>query len=74
VIELLSPTDKLENTQNKMIEYVENGTKLGWLINRKSRQVEIYRQGKEMERLNNPHTLSGEDILPNFTLNLEMIW
>ncbi|MBL1211688.1 Uma2 family endonuclease, partial [Geminocystis sp. GBBB08] len=43
VIELLSPTDNLIETQKKMLEYLENGTKLGWLINRKTRQVEIYR-------------------------------
>lgn len=74
LIELLSPMDKLEVTQNKMREYLENGTKLGWLINRKTRQVEIYRQGKAVEILNNPQSLSGENILPNFILNLERIW
>ena len=57
-----------------MKEYLDNGTKLGWLINPKTKQVEIYRQGKEVEILDNPTTLSGEDILPNFVLDLESIW
>ena len=74
VVELLSPTDSLSKTQDKMREYLENGTRLGLLINRKSRQVEIYRQGKEVEILNNPKTISGEDVLPGFVLNLEVIW
>jgi Uma2 family endonuclease len=74
VIELLSPSDSLKVAQDKMQEYQENGTRLGWLINRKSRQVEIYRQGQEVEVLENPATLSGEDVLPGFTLNLELIW
>lgn len=74
VIELLSPTDQLDQTQIKMNEYIENGTKLGWLINRKKREVEIYRQGKEVEILTNPQILSGENILLDFTLNLELIW
>ncbi len=74
VIELLSPSDKIETTQHKMLEYLENGTKLAWLINRKTRQVEIYRQNQEVEILDQPQTLSGENILPNFVLNLETIW
>jgi Uma2 family endonuclease len=74
VIELLSPSDALENTQNKMKEYIENGTRLGWLINPQARQVEIYRQGKEVEILDNPQNLSGESVLVGFLLNLAVIW
>lgn len=74
VIELLSPSDSLKVTQEKMKEYRENGTRLGWLINRKSRQVEIYRQNQELEVLESPVSLSGEDVLPAFILNLESIW
>ncbi len=74
VIELHSPSDSLKSLQEKMREYIENGTKLGWLINRKEKQVEIYRQGKEVEILNNPTTLSGEHTLLNFVLELEEIW
>jgi Uma2 family endonuclease len=74
VIELLSPSDSLKVAQEKMQEYRDNGTKLGWLINRKSRQVEIYRQGQEVEVLQSPTTFSGEKVLPGFVLNLEPIW
>jgi Uma2 family endonuclease len=74
VVELLSPTDSLRDTQEKMREYRDNGASLGWLINRKSRQVEIYRIGKDVEVLESPVSLSGEDILPGFVLNLEAIW
>ena len=74
VIELLSPSDSLKKTQEKMEEYINNGVRLGWLINRKNRQVEIYRVGKEVEILDNPESLNGEDILPDFILDLEMIW
>ena len=54
-----------------MKEYLDNGTKLGWLINPKTKQVEIYRQGKEVETLDNPTNLSGEDVLPDCVLDLE---
>jgi Uma2 family endonuclease len=74
VVELMSPSDSLKETQDKMEEYMENGSRLGWLINRKKRQVEIYRQAKDVEILNNPSNLSGEDILVGFVLNLERIW
>ncbi|MBW4561643.1 MAG: Uma2 family endonuclease [Mojavia pulchra JT2-VF2] len=74
VIELLSPSDSLKETQAKMREYQHNGVRLGWLINRKSRQVEIYRQGQEVEVLDSPATLSGENVLQGFVLNLEAIW
>ena len=74
VIELMSPSDSLETARKKMQEYLDNGTRLGWLINRKTREVEIYRQGQAVEILTNPESLSGENILPEFSLNLTLIW
>ena len=74
VVELLSPSDSLKEAQEKMKEYRDNGVLLGWLINRKSRQVEIYRPGEEVEVIKSPATLSGETVLPGFILNLEPIW
>jgi len=52
-----------------MQEYLDNGTRLGWLINRKTRQVEIYRQGQAVEILTNPESLSGENILSQFVFS-----
>ncbi len=52
----------------------DNGCRLGWLINRKKREVEIYRPGQEVEVLQSPLALSGEDVLPGFVLNLQKIW
>ncbi|MEG3937859.1 Uma2 family endonuclease [Microcoleus sp. S36b_A3] len=74
VIELVSPSDSLKKTQEKMQEYIENGCRLGWLINRKKREVEIYRLGRSLEILQSPQTLFGEDVLPGFVLNLQKIW
>jgi Uma2 family endonuclease len=73
-LELMSPTDNLKETQAKMREYMENGVKLGWLINRKLRQVEIYRLGQPVEILENPNQISGEDVLPGFILDLQLVW
>lgn len=74
VLELISPSDSLPETQTKMQEYINNGVKLGWLINPKMRQVEIYRLGKPVEILAEPTELSGEDILPGFILNMSTVW
>jgi Uma2 family endonuclease len=74
VIEFLSPSDRLTKTQEKMQEYMQNGCRLGWLINRKKREVEIYRPGQDVEVLQSPLTLSGENVLPGFVLNLQKIW
>jgi Uma2 family endonuclease len=74
VVELMSPSDRLKATQDKMKEYLDNGARLGWLINCQNQSVEIYRQGQEVEVLQSPETLSGEDILPGFVLNLQAIW
>lgn len=74
VIELRSKTDTLTSLQKKMQEYINNGTRLGWLIDPLTKKVKIYRQGQAVEILDSPMTLSGEDVLPNFTLNLSKIW
>jgi len=74
VVELMSQSDSLSVTQAKMQEYQDNGARLGWLINRKDRQVEIYRIGQSVEILQSPIALSGETVLPEFVLELASIW
>ncbi|MBW4448881.1 MAG: Uma2 family endonuclease [Spirirestis rafaelensis WJT71-NPBG6] len=74
VLELIDATDDLQKTQEKMQEYMNNQVKLGWLIDRKTRRVEIYRQGQEVEVLEAPKELSGEDVLPGFVLNLQTVF
>lgn len=73
VLELMSPSDNLADTQAKMREYVDSKVKLGWLINPQGKQVEIYRQSQPVEILDSPSELSGEDILPGFILDLKSL-
>ncbi|NEO26046.1 MAG: Uma2 family endonuclease [Kamptonema sp. SIO4C4] len=70
VIELRSRSDSLSQLQEKMQEYLNSGLQLGWLIDPQSQQVEIYRQNQPTEVVNLPATLSGEAVLPEFTLDL----
>jgi Uma2 family endonuclease len=74
VLELLSPSDNLQATQAKMQEYIDNGVQLGWLIDRKTRTVQIYRPDRPVTMLSNPSQLSGEDVLPSFSLSLSGVW
>lgn len=74
VIELISPTDNLLELQGKMEEYMNCNIKLGWLINPDDKQVEVYRQGQDKQVLDNPSELSGEEVLPDFSLDLSEIF
>jgi Uma2 family endonuclease len=74
VVELRSGSDALKPLQEKMQEYMENGAKLGWLIDPQNKIVEVYRVGLEVEILSNPTELSGEEVLPGFVLNLRRVW
>lgn len=73
VVELRSLSDELEDLQAKMQEYLNNGIRLGWLIDPETRLVEIYRPNQPVQVLNNPTTLSGESVLPGFVLDLAEI-
>jgi len=74
LVELRSSSDSLEKLREKMREYVDNGVRLGWLIDPKTKQVEIYGLGRNVEVLQSPTTLSGEDVLLGFVLNLNKVW
>ena len=72
-VELMSANDNLEKTQTKMREYRDSGVRLGWLIDPHNKRVEVYRQGQDIEVRYSPTSLSGEDVLPGFVLDLKGI-
>lgn len=74
VIELLSFSDRLSELQAKMDEYLENGLRLGWLIDPHRKKIHIYRPDREPEILENPSRVSGEDVLPGFEFDPTEIW
>ncbi len=74
IIELRSPTDYLGDLQDKMSEYIENGVQLGLLIDPIEQKVHVYRANGEIEILDNPEMVSGEDVLHGFELNVRGIW
>jgi Uma2 family endonuclease len=74
VMELRSKSDRLPILQKKMREYIENGVRLGWLIDPDKKRVHIYRADKSVEILEKPLKVSGENVLPGFELDLTEIW
>ncbi|WP_310417599.1 Uma2 family endonuclease [Chamaesiphon sp. OTE_8_metabat_110] len=74
VIELRSRTDKLSDLQEKMLEYRENGVRLGLLINPQDRIVEIYRLDRAVEVIASGSSIDCDDVLPGFSLDLTKIW
>jgi Uma2 family endonuclease len=71
VVELRSATDNLPTLQEKMVEYIDNGAKLGWLIDPQQQKVYIYRHNSSVEELVKPLSLSGEEVLSGFILELQ---
>ena len=74
VIELRSPSDPLATLQAKMREYVENGARLGWLLDPEERKAHVYKPGESARVLNTPDKLSGDPVLAGFVLDLKQIW
>ena len=74
VVELRSPTDRLEALKTKMEEYIGNGAELGWLIDPLERKVHVFRPGADSEVLENPQQVSGEPLLKEFVLDVQLLW
>ena len=73
VVELRSPSDSLSALHDKMREYMENGARLGWLIDPPGRRVFVYRPDSPPERLEAPPSVSADPMLPGFSLETEGI-
>lgn len=74
VIELRSASDSLKTIQEKVQEYLANGTRLGWLVDPLDRRVYVYCPGVVVECLENPTSISGDPELPGFMFDLTRIW
>jgi Uma2 family endonuclease len=74
VVELRDPTDNVRELRAKMVEYMQNGASLGWLIDLVKRRVYVYQPHQEVMLLENPKTVSGDPPLPGFTLNVTELW
>ncbi len=74
VVELRSSSDSLAGLKAKLEEYLANGASLGWLIDRKMRQVHVYRPNQASEILEHPDRVFGDPLLPGLALQMARIW
>lgn len=74
VIELLSSSDSLPVTREKMQEWQDNGARLGLLINRRNRTVEVYRPGQDMVTLHSPEAVACDPEMPGLTFDMSRIF
>lgn len=74
VIELRSPSDQLPPLEAKMREYLENGARLGWLLDPGERKIHISQPEEDVRILENPQKVSGDPVLQGFVLDLRPIW
>jgi Uma2 family endonuclease len=74
VIELRSHSDRLPTLRRKMREYIENGAQLGWLIDPTSHSVEFYRPGKQPELRTQIDSITGDEPVQDFILDLRTVW
>ena len=73
VAELRSPSDQLATLEAKMDEYIQNGARLGWLLDPIEKRIYVYRPGRKVEVLNNPTRVEGEDVLKGLVVDLQEI-
>ena len=74
VLETRSPSQSLVSQQRKMEKYIANGVMLGWLIDPIRRRIHIYRPNRDPEVLDDPRTLSGEDVMDGLVVDLSDLW
>lgn len=73
MVEIRSASDELKVLRERMEEYRENGARLGWLIDRAGKQVFIYRENGSIEiKQGENSTVSGEDVLPELIVQLDL--
>ena len=73
VAELRSPSDHLATLEAKMDEYIQNGARLGWLLDPIEKRLYVYRPGQKVEVLENPTRVEGEDVLMGLVVDLREI-
>ncbi len=74
VVELLSPSDAVAATREKMQAWLANGAELGWMIDADARTVEVFRPGREPERVSGVDRLAADGPVAGFVLDLSLIW
>jgi Uma2 family endonuclease len=74
VVEVMSPSDRLPDAQEKMRAWIANGVRLGWLLDGDRRTVYLYRPGARVRKLVEPERIAADPPLDGFVLDLAEVW
>jgi len=79
VVELASPSDEIEVLRRKMVAYMTNGARLGWLLLPQKRTVEVWTAGTTESTnsslvLNDPSRLEAGLEFPGLVIDPRRIW
>ena len=64
--EVLSPSDSITKTEEKLNRLLAHGTRLAWMADLKHKSVRIYRKAGKFELLGEGRYLTGNAVLPGF--------
>jgi len=73
-VEVVSPSDRFSKVMKKAQSYIAAGVRLVWVVDPETRQAHVFRPGKPVAIVEAHESLSGEDVLPGFTLPLSEIF
>ena len=74
VVEVRSPYDRTRTVRAKMLEWVENGAQLAWLVDPKTKSIEIFTPHSEPQTINEATAISGQSPVDGFVLDLGRVW
>jgi len=74
VVEVVSPSDRPADSENKMAEWIASGVALAWLIDGDAQTVSIYRPNLPPEVRKGAPYVNGEGPVAGFSLDLADIW
>ncbi|MBI5772614.1 MAG: Uma2 family endonuclease [Verrucomicrobia bacterium] len=73
-VEVLSPSDSITKTEEKLGLYLTHGTRLAWMIDPKTKTARVYRPSGESELLRRDRVLTGNSVLPGFRISLSRLF
>lgn len=75
VVEIVSPTDSYGEVDDKVARYLEDGVRLIWVINPRTRTIHVYTPGSErFERLTADDILDGGEVVRGFSVVAGVLW
>ncbi len=70
VVEILSPSNTVEEIHEKIVEYFHNGTRLVWVIHPEEKYVLVYHSPEPDCFLRSRDRLEGEDVVQGFSMSV----